>query len=161
MIKKFIALSLIGLFGICFISAGSSSGLVSNSVQPSFLGLTITDGSVAWGTLSLGATSTTISLGESQTITNLSTEGINLAIKGSDSNSWALTTSTPTTDEFQQDFSFDNLSSTIALTTNYNSGVETLSQDSTTTLDFALQMPTGSSVNTAQTWNIDILGTSE
>lgn len=138
-------LTLVGTLvpGIVF---AADTGTVTCTVTAVLVSVTVTDGSVAYGTLALGATRSTLDLSDTQTATNSGTVAENFTIKSSDATrgggtTWTLVTGTPSLNEFKHEFSTDSGTSWTAMTTSYVSLATSVGTSGSQTFDLRITMP--------------------
>jgi hypothetical protein len=111
--------------------------------------LTVTDGDVSYGDLSLNATTTSIVKDESQVVENTGNVTENINIKSTDAvgtTTWALAASTGNLNEYVHKFSTTTGSSWTTFNTSHEySTLKTgLAENATTSLDVYIQVPTSS-----------------
>ena len=112
MIKKLITISLLTalLFGGVSILA-SEEAIVSQSVEPKMLNVSVADGQIDFGLLDLGAIKDTMSLFDGQTISNIGSVSFSVNLKVSDTlpSNWQYINALPTlTNEFSQQWALNS-----------------------------------------------------
>lgn len=144
--------SLLALVALPVIAA--ESGSVSATVTPTFVSITVTDGSVNYGSLGLSESDNTLdgTASETQTITNVGSVSTDITLSSSDavgdSVNWDLE-NIPGTDIFSHSYDIDGVVESPSFTDfpadNSNTGtVATLANNgNTATLDLKIEMPTG------------------
>ena len=114
-----------------------SEGVVSVIVAP---------GSIGYGTVALGASQDTITLGQQLTVTNNGGVTADFSIKSSDATrdggaTWTLVTATPGHNQFKHEFSTNGGPDWIALTTGYQSLATSKAPGDTQVFDLQITMP--------------------
>lgn len=141
-------LALVGALVPAIVFAAEAT--VTCTVSAVLVSVTVTDGSVAYGTLALGANTTTLALADTQTATNNGTvaEDFNIessnATRGGGTN-WTLVTTTPGSNEFKHEFSTNSGSSWAAMTTSYQTLKSNVLSSSNQTFDLRITMPSSTS----------------
>ena len=177
--KKFLAI--VGIFSLAALSfglaaIGATSASVTATVTPQIVSITVTDGTVDYGVLDTSETANTITLTQSQTITNGSNVSANVSLRSSDAyvvpdtTDWALAGATgsnayihsydidapvtPVWTALPFDGTFNNT---------YTGSVVTLTEsaggDPSATLDLKIDMPTTISNTAAHSVNVTALAT--
>ncbi|OGH87465.1 MAG: hypothetical protein A3J93_02945 [Candidatus Magasanikbacteria bacterium RIFOXYC2_FULL_42_28] len=128
------------------ITASGASPVVSVSVQ---------DGIISYGYLSAGSSTTTIAIGDSQTVTNNGNVDIDLGIKGSTSTpgNWTLASQVGP-DQYVHEYSVDVGDTWVPLTADYQLLVPGVPPDAGGVIDFRIQVP--SSTSDYSTQNVDV-----
>lgn len=124
----------------------ASEGTVSCTVTPQFVSITVSDGSVDYGTMAPGAWKDTTSdhLNDPQTVTNNGNMSVDLTIKSSDATggttNWTLATS-PGANQFQHCFT-TVFQSWPNLTHSYQTLAENIASGGTQVFHLKIHMPT-------------------
>ncbi len=130
-----------------------SEGVVSVVVTPS---------GIAYGTLALGTTQDTVTLGQQLTVTNNGGVTTDFSIKSSDATrdggtAWTLVTTAPGNNQFKHEFSTNSGSDWTALTTSYQSLATGKAPGATQTFDLQITMPDSTTDYLEHTITITIL----
>jgi hypothetical protein len=126
----------------------ADTGTVSCTVSAVLVSVTVTDGSVAYGTLALNTTKSTLAaeLNDRQTATNSGTVAENFTIKSSNATrisgtNWTLVTGTPSLNEFKHEFSTNGSFPGTAMTNSYTTLKTNVLSGSNQTFDLRITMP--------------------
>ncbi|HEX5448351.1 MAG TPA: hypothetical protein VFW90_04105 [Candidatus Saccharimonadales bacterium] len=152
--------------GPLFLSAralAASTGTVAATVTPMKISVSVTDGSVAYGTLDLSATKDTTSSGlnDTQTATNDGNVAEDLNIESTDATggtNWTLS-ATPGADQYEHDFSTDSGTSWTPMTTSYASLSTNVAASGTKDFDLKIHTPTSSSDYTQKSITVTVQAT--
>lgn len=140
----------------------ATTGTVTATVTAQNISVTVSDGTVSYGTISLNASAGT-NAADTQTATNNGNVAEDLTIKGSNSANWTLSATNSSTDTYIHKFCVATCDSAptnyTALTTNYQSLASNIAASGTQTFDLYLTTPQTSSVYTAQNVDVTILAT--
>jgi len=148
MIKKFIALLLLGLFGFStFLFAGT--GEISNTARVLILSVNLSQDSIAFGDLEMGATTT-----DSIVVSNLGNQSVDIMLSGQDTSDWTLS-ETQGTEEYVNAYDLGG-TDWKNLTTSYGTTTQMLS-GATSTLNFLLGVPTLTTATGEQSWTNTLL----
>lgn len=147
--KRILALvAVLALIGVLLPAAvfAADTGTVSCTVSAVLVSVTVTDGSIAYGTLGLGANITTIALADTQTATNNGTVAEDFNIKSSNATriggtDWTLVTTSPGSNQFKHEFSINSGSNWTAMTNSYASLKTNVASNSSQTFDLRITMP--------------------
>jgi hypothetical protein len=151
--KRILAIiAIVALMGVLLpatISA-DTTGTVTCTVTAVLVSVTVTPGSVAYGTLALGANTTTLALAATQTAINSGTVAENFTIKSSNATraggtNWTLVTTTPGSNEFKHEFSTNSGGVWTAMTTSYTTLKTNVAVSSNQTFDLRITMPSSTS----------------
>lgn len=143
----------------------ATEATVTTTVTAQEISLTVTDGNVSYGTLSLSATRSTIAAEENemQTVTNNGNVNEDFDIKGQNSGAWTLA-STQGANQYFHKFcnDTDNDCSTpgtnyTALTTDYQELDASVASSGTTELQLQIGMPSSTSSYTQQSVDVFVL----
>lgn len=166
--KILLTASLMLLFSVLFVFTRSASaattGSVTATVTAQNIAITVTDGSVAYGTLALGGTADTTSgsKNDTQTATNTGNVAETFTIKGSNSASWTLS-ATAGSETYKHEFCTsgggapdpcDSTPSYTALTTNDQTLATGVAASGTQKFDLKVSVPTSTAATAAQ--NVDV-----
>lgn len=126
-----------------------TTGTVAATVTPMKISVSVTDGSVAYGTLDLSSTKDTTASGlnDTQTATNDGNVAEDLNIESSDATggtSWTLN-ATPGADQYEHDFSTDGGSTWTPMSTSYAALSSNTLAAGTKGFDLKIHTPTSSS----------------
>jgi hypothetical protein len=129
--------------GIVF---AAQTGTVTCTVSAVLVSVTVAPGSVAYGTLALGANITTIALNDTQTATNTGTVAEDFNIESSNATrgggtDWTLMTGAPGSNQFKHEFSINAGSNWTAMTNSYASLKTNVASNSSQTFDLRITMP--------------------
>lgn len=160
--SKFLLPTLILVFtGLVFSSlkAGAAeTATVTATVTAQNVSVTVSDNSVTYGTMSLGASKSTITLSDTQTATNAGNITSQLNIKGQNSAGWTLA-GTAGADQYVHKFCTSSCSTPptnySALTVNYQTLSASLAASGTQNFDLELTVPTSTSTYTQQ--SVDVI----
>lgn len=160
--KKSKAFTIItAIFAICFLAFGrialaASTATVTATVTVQNVSVTVSDGTVAYGTLSTNSSSGTNG-SDTQTATNNGNISEGLNIKGQDTASWTLSSSAGS-DQYVHRFCTSTCGSAptnyTALTTNYQTLSASVAANGTQTFDLHITTPTSSSSFTQQSVDV-------
>ena len=138
-----------------------TTATVSATVIFQNISVTVSDGSVSYGTLSANSSKSTIAsdLNDTQTATNNGNLAEDLNIKGQNSSDWSLS-DTSGIDQYVHQFCTSGCSNPptgyTALTTNYQTLSSNTSSSGTQTFDLRITTPTSSSVFSQQSVDVTI-----
>ena len=129
---------------------------VSCTVTAQKIAVSVSSGSIAYGTVALGSSQDTITLGNTQTATNEGNVAEDFGIEGVDTTSWLLKTATGT-DEYVHEISTDSGSSwhNIA-SSSYYSFATSVAANATSSFDLRLWVPSSTSDYDEQSPNVTI-----
>lgn len=158
-----ISVSLLAL-GLVFvgIAQAASSATVNATVTMQNVSVSVSDGSITYGTLAASTSkSTTASdLNDGQTATNNGNVAEDISIKGQNSANWTLAGSAGV-DQYVHKFCTGTCTtpptSYSALTTNYQTLSSNLSASGTQTFDLQITMPSSSTTYTQQAVDVVVL----
>lgn len=139
-----VALALVALVVPAAVFA-ADTGMVSCTVSAVLVSVNVTDGSVAYGTLALNATKSTINLSDTQTATNSGTVAENFTIKSSNATriggtNWTLA-STIGSNQYKHEFSTNSSFPGTAMTTSYQTLKTNVAASGNQTFDLQITMP--------------------
>ena len=140
-------------FGVS--AQGADTGTVSATLTVQNVSLTVSDGTVAYGTQSAGAMTSTLLTGDIQTVTNNGNITENFNIKGQDSANWTLASSS-STDQYTHQFSTTTGSSWTSLTTSYATLDTSKAAAATSTFDLRIYVPSASTNYTSQSVDVTV-----
>lgn len=126
----------------------SDTAQVTATVTVQNVSVSVSDGSVSYGTLAASSTQDTTSSGvnNSQTASNDGNIAVQLNIRGQDTANWTLQ-NTPGTDEYRHDFCITDCDTTptwTALTTNYATLNASVAASGTQVFDLRIHTPVSS-----------------
>lgn len=138
----------------------ADTGSVTATVTLQNVSVSVTDGTVTYGTLGLNSSEDTTSGGinDSQTATNNGNVAVDLNIRGANSTDWTLGSSAGN-NTYRHRFCTSNcdVSPTWTdLTTNYNTLATNVAASGTQVFDLEITTPTTSSVYTEQSVNVTV-----
>ena len=161
-LKKLTKLSLVALLILPFIgiSQAANTATVTATVTAQNVSVTVSDGTVSYGTISLSSTKDTTASGtnDSQTATNNGNVAETINIKGQNSTTWTLG-ATAGADQYFHKFCTTNCDAAptwTALTTNYQSLNSNVSANGTQVFDLQIGTPTSSSSYAQQSVDVVI-----
>jgi hypothetical protein len=165
--KLLSSIALVALIGATVaMSAGADvTGSVGATVTADVIAITVLDGTVAYSTLAPGGTANTVTLVDTQIITNTGNVAEDFEIKGMDSADWTLETAADTNKYFHgycKDLTAgcDAAEDYTAIGTEYSAGfVESKAALGTTTLDLWIRVPTINTATDHQHVDVTILAT--
>lgn len=131
------------------VAADTASVAATVTVQN--ISLSITDGSISYGTMSVGSSKSTADLSDTQSVTNDGNIAEDINIKGSNSANWTLA-SAAGADQYAHKFGVG----LTALTTNYQSLAGNLDVGNSQTFNLVLYTPTSSAVYTSQSVDVTV-----
>ena len=157
-------LAVIFIFSVAILGTSAyaaDSANVSATVTAQNISLTVSDGSISYGTLALGASQDTLTLSDTQTVTNNGNVTEDFDIKGSNSSgdAWMIVDADPGTDDYMHAFSVDSGSNWTYMSEGYKEMKTSVTPSSTQSLDLKITTPTSTSVFTEQTVSVTILAT--
>lgn len=164
-IKKFLgifvfAVFVLALFVLNSVVLAADTATVTATVTLQNVSVTVSDGTVAYGTLAASSTEDTTSgnLNDSQTATNNGNITEDLNIKGQDSGDWTLAGSVGA-DQYKHDFCITTCDSTpswTALTTSYQTLQSSVSASGTQDFDLRMNTPSSSTSYTSQSVDVTV-----
>ena len=136
-------------------SAGTDQ--VACTVTAQKISVSVSDGSVAYGTIALGSSQDTTASGvnDSQTATNDGNVAEDFNIEGVDTTGWTLAAATGS-DQYVHEFSTDSGSNWTALTTSYQTLATNIASSSTQTFDLRVWVPSSTTHYDEQNPNVTI-----
>jgi len=146
-----------------FAAAGAAdTANVAATVTAELISITVADGSVAYGTLAVSTNADTVTLSQTQVVTNGGNVNVDLDVKSSDAaggTPWNLVAAVGSLDEFTHEFAPDG--STWASFNVDNDVYTSLATSVTTTqnLDLRIKTPTSITDGTEKTITITVLAT--
>lgn len=161
--KSLIAsIAILGVVGM-IVGAGVQAvteSSVAATVTVQNISVSVTDGTVAYGTLPVNTTKSTLvgDLNDLQTATNNGNVTETLNIKGSDSANWTLA-ATAGANQYKHEFSKDAFVTPTVLTTAYQTLQAGVAADGTQTFDLRITTPTSSTNFGQQSVNVTVQAT--
>lgn len=160
--KKFIPIFLWGL-SLVFLVTGNSMAAdtanVSTTVTVQNVSVSASDGSISYGTLSTNSTANTVTLSDTQTITNDGNVTSTINVRGANTTAWTLASSAGA-DQYIHRWCKATCGSPptnyTALTTSYATLQAAVSAAGTVSLDLQITTPTSSSSYTQQTATVTV-----
>lgn len=162
---KYGFIALVSVFLTSFVFApfvkGATSANVTATVTVQNVSVSVSDGSIAYGTVSTGSSADTTSGGvnDSQTATNNGNINEDIDIKGNNSANWTLG-ATAGADQYVHEFCTANCDSTpvwTALTTSYQSLATAVASSGTQDFDLKITAPSSSSTYTQESITVTVL----
>jgi len=154
-----INIAIISLVGVLIGAMAFSldEAAVTATVTARKIALTVTDGSIAYGSLDLGTSTSTLAAGinDMQTVTNTGSVAEDFNIKGTSTADWILAGSI-TTDQYKHEFSTTTGSTWTVLTLNYASAATNIASSSTANLDLQITVPSDTTHFGAQNPNVTV-----
>lgn len=152
--KIFAGISVLALIAVAFPVQGADTAGVTATVTVENISVTVSDGSVAYGTLAVNTAQGTAindsdSLDDTQTATNNGNITENFNIRGSDSGTWTLAGSAGA-NQYVHEFcrgdtgDCDGSPTNTALTTSYQALDTSVAKDDTQDFDLRITTPTSS-----------------
>jgi len=164
MLKLFLLFAILALVvGVLSqVALAATTGTVSATVTVQNISLTVTDGTVAYGTLGLNATASTRSPVDLQTATNNGNVTETFTIKGQNSANWTLA-ATAGTDNYVHGFCLATCTTPptnyTALTTSNQTLAAGVAASGTQTFDLYINTPTSSTNFTSQSVDVIVTAT--
>lgn len=150
-----------GLSSSYSVVKAATTATVTATVTVQNISVTVSDGTVAYGTLGVNSSAGT-NASDTQTATNNGNITEDILMKGNDSANWTLA-SEAGTDEYVHRFCISSCGSAptsyTALTTSYQDVKEDLAASGTQTFDLHITTPTASTNFTQQSVDVTILAT--
>jgi len=142
--------------GISVLAAETTSVTATVTVQN--ISVSVSDGTVAYGTLAVGTSKSTCDLSDTQTLTNDGNVTEDFNIKGQNSASWTLA-ETAGSEEYVHEFSTDTcpVSTWTPLTTDYQTAATGITAGGTSPLNLQITTPTATNDYTEQSVDVTIL----
>lgn len=132
---------------------------VSATVTVQNISLSVSDAAIAYGTLAVNSSQNTVTLTDTQTVTNDGNVTIDMNIKGADTAAWTLA-GTAGANQYVHRFCPATCgtfpTNYTALTTSYATLAETVAASGTQSLDLGITTPTSSVSFTQQTANVTV-----
>jgi hypothetical protein len=143
----------------------ADTAVVTATVTAQNISVTVTDGSITYGTLSLNASKSTLSGGvnDQQTATNNGNVAEDFSIKGQNSGDWTLDTTNSTQDHYIHEFCTAACGTEASptnftkLTTDYQTLGTNVTTSGTKTFDLRVTTPQTSTVYTSQSVDVTVL----
>lgn len=145
---------------------GADTAAVTATVTPQSISVSVSDGSIAFGTVALGGSQDTITLVDTQTFTNTGNINEDFNIKTTTATGgttpWTVSTTTPGADSFVLSYSDDVGVSWTPIETDYTLAGSNIDPSGTGVIDFKIDMPTSStdSVEKSITITVQAVATS-
>ncbi len=162
--ETLIFFSFLALIGIIIVlgttAKAATTGTVTATVTAQNVAVSVSDGTVVYGTITIGDTASTSSdgLDDSQTATNDGNITSDLNIQGQNSANWTLG-ATSDADQYVHEFCTSNCDSTptwTALTTSYQTLATGIADAGTQVFDLKIILPSSSSNYTQQSVDITV-----
>lgn len=148
----------LGLAFSGFRTGAAETASVTATVTAQNVSVTVADGTVAYGTTSLGSSKNTVALSDTQTATNAGNVTSQLNIKGQNSTAWTLA-GTAGSDIYVHKFCTSTCATPptnyTALTTNYQTLSASVAASGTQNFDLELTVPSSTSSYTQQ--SVDVI----
>lgn len=160
--KKIVLTSMVALVGLLFTAtAAYTEDVINVTVTAQNISIAVENGeSVAYGTLALDSSKSTIDLGvPTITVTNDGNMQEDFDIKSSNSTNWTLSGVDNGTDIYTHEFSTSTGSSWNYMTTDYATMSSNMSPTASSTLDLRITTPATTEYFTQQTISVTILAT--
>ncbi|NMC09345.1 hypothetical protein GYA44_03455 [Candidatus Microgenomates bacterium] len=161
---KVVSLVLMAPFFVLFSARvfAADSGQVTATVTVQNISLTVSDGTISYGTLPINSSKATVNLApaDTQTITNNGNVNEKFSVRGTDSASWTLSSSAGV-DQYVHKFCASSCSTPPTGYTALSSGSYTtlsasVAPSGTASLDLEITTPTSSTVFTSQSVNVTV-----
>jgi hypothetical protein len=149
-------LIIVGLIVGSLIQAADTATITA-TVTVQNISLSVSDGSITYGTLAQNSSKSTCDLSDTQTVTNNGNVAETFNIKGQNSANWTLGT-TPGSDVYVHKFATSSCPWTngTALTTSYQTMATNVAASSTVTLNLQITTPNPSTVFTEQSVDVTV-----
>jgi len=163
LIGSFIVLGLAAMMVGVGVSAATEA-TVSATVTSELIAVSVSDGAVAYGILPVNTNQDTVTLSDTQVVTNDSNVAANLDVKSSDAaggTGWNLVAAVGSLDEFTHEFAPDGSTWTTFNVVNatYTSLATNVAAGDTQNLDLRIKTPTSVTDNTQKTITVTVLAT--
>jgi len=142
--KKLISsISILALVGLAVAVSvqGATEGSVTATVTVENVSVSVTDGTVDYGTLPVNTSSTTVDFDDTQTATNDGNITADLNIRGVDTANWTLEASAGS-EQYKHEFSLNSGASYTALTTDNQSLATGVTASGSQAFDLRITTPT-------------------
>lgn len=149
------------IFSLCFVSIlsvflvrkiiAADTAAVTATVTVQNISLSVSDGSITYGTMAVGTSKSTADIPDTQSVTNDGNIAEDINIKGSNSANWTLAATTGS-NQYAHKFGVG----LTALTTNYQILSSNLSVGNSSTFNLVLYTPTSSTVYTSQSVDVTV-----
>jgi len=135
----------------------AETGTVTATVTAQEISVSVTDGTVAYGTMSVGTTANTLAAGlnDTQTATNNGNVSEDLNIKGQDSTNWTLGAAAGS-ETYKHEFSTTASFPGTALTTSYQTLATGIAAAGNETFDLQMSTPTSTASYTEQSVDVTV-----
>ena len=158
--KSLIAiLGILGMVGLVVgpLAYAADTATVTATVTVQNISLTVSDGSIAYGTIAQNSTKSTCDLSDTQTVTNNGNVAETFNIKGQNSANWTLA-ATAGTDQYVHKFATSTCpwTSGTALTTSYQTMQTNVPVSGTATLNLQINTPNPSTVFEQQSVDVTV-----
>lgn len=162
-----VILSLVVMIALSFVGVvqGSSTGTVAATVTAQNISVSISTGTVTYGTLAANTSKSTIAtdLNDTQTATNNGNVAEDFTIKGQNSTNWTLS-GTAGVDTYVHQFCVSSCTTpptnfTALTTSNQALGAGNVAASGTQNFDLRITTPTSSSVTTQQSVDVTVTAT--
>lgn len=131
---------------------------VTATVTVENIAISVSDGSIAYGTLAANTSQDTVTLTDPQTVTNDGNIAENFLIRGQNSASWTLAAAAAS-EAYKHEFSITATFPGTALTTTNQSLATNIATLGTTTLDLQITTPTVTAATNVQSVNVTVVAT--
>jgi len=135
------------------VALAADEGTVAATVTAQQISIVVTPGSVAYGSVALGATDDTIATAEPQWAENNGNAAADFNIKGSNSASWSIITGVPSGEDYRHRFATDS-GAWIALDTSYVDFFDDVAENATQGFDLEILISTGTAITAEQNVNV-------
>jgi len=158
--KSLIAiLGILGMVGLVVgpLAYAANTATVTATVTVQNISLTVSDGSITYGTIAQNSSKSTCDLSDTQTVTNNGNVAETFNIKGQNSANWTLA-ATAGSDQYVHKFATSSCpwTSGTALTTSYQTMATNVAVNATTTLNLQITTPNPSTVYTQQSVDVTV-----
>ena len=137
--------------------AAGHEGTVSATVTPQLVALSILDGEVNYGFLGANASQNTVTLVDTQVVTNDGNVVEDFNVRGQDSTNWTLA-ATADSEQYKHEFTTTGTFGT-ALTTSNQSLDTDVAVNDTTNLDLKITTPTSTAATATHSVNVTVVAT--
>lgn len=137
------------------LALAGDEGSVTATVTTQNVSVSVTDGTVTYGTVSLSSSKSTVDLSDTQTATNNGNVTEDFNIKGQNSAAWTLAGSIGA-NQYKHEFSLTGSFPGTALTANYQELTTDIAASGNDTFDLKLSTPSSSASYTEQTVSVTV-----
>jgi hypothetical protein len=152
-------LGILGMIGLVVgpLAQATDTATITATVTVQNISLSVSDGSITYGTIPANSSKSTCDLNDTQTVTNNGNVAETFNIKGQNSANWTLA-ATNGTDQYVHKFATSSCpwTSGTALTTSYQTMQTNVAVNGTVTLNLQITTPNPSTVFTEQSVDVTV-----